>query len=258
MNSTADANNLTAYSKKGIVSNYDSLDLQAPERRIFTKYKKNIYQKRVFDIGVGVGRTTKYLEGIASSYAGIDYSPSMVQACRNKYPELDIVQADVRDLGQFEDKKFDFILFSYNGLGMIAHEGRMQGLREIRRVLDDDGIFVFSSHNRENFKKTIPKFKFSKSLRKQAYYVYIYITHWLYFFKTKKYLKSNSEYEVVNDGSEDFQCVYYYIDKENQVAQLKRLGFTVIDMYDLSGNIIENGSGDCETPWIYYVVKKVN
>ncbi len=46
-----------------------------------------------------------------------------------------------------KDNSFDFVLFSFNGMDSFSHKDRIAALGEIRRVLRNDGIFYFLSHN---------------------------------------------------------------------------------------------------------------
>jgi len=105
--------------------------------------------KRLLDIGVGTGRTFGLLSLLSDSYIGIDYSMAMVSACRHKYPEADIRLGDARDLSPFDNDSVDFVLFSFNGIDTLDESGRRSALEEIHRVLDDGGVFVFSTLNKD-------------------------------------------------------------------------------------------------------------
>jgi SAM-dependent methyltransferase len=102
----------------------------------------------VLDLGVGGGRTAGPLSKTADRYVGIDYSQGMVEASRARYPKLEFRLGDATDLSQFEDRLFDAVVFSFNGIDYIrADEGRAKCLREVARVLKPSGVFVVSSHN---------------------------------------------------------------------------------------------------------------
>jgi SAM-dependent methyltransferase len=122
--------------------------LQPPEAQILLKLRPTIEGKRILDVGVGGGRTTPYLLEISNNYIGIDYSVKMIDQCRKRYPGVDFRNCDVRDLSQFPGGSFDLVFFSFNGIDMIDHSERIKVLSEIRHLLSDSGIFVFSSHNR--------------------------------------------------------------------------------------------------------------
>jgi len=53
-------------------------------------------------------------------YIGVDYSAEMIAACCQKFPDLVWQVADARNLEQFADNYFDFILFSFNGIDYIS------------------------------------------------------------------------------------------------------------------------------------------
>ena len=102
----------------------------------------------VLDIGVGAGRTTSEVSALAESYVGIDYSPAMVQAGRDRFPELRFEVMDAADMSTFPDGAFDVLFFSYNGIDYLYPEAkRLAFLAEARRVLSDRGFLIFSTHN---------------------------------------------------------------------------------------------------------------
>jgi ubiquinone/menaquinone biosynthesis C-methylase UbiE len=101
----------------------------------------------ILDIGVGAGRTTPLLRAISDDYVAIDFSESMVERSRRKYPGVDIRNGDARDLSAFADASFGLVVFSWNGIDAVDHEDRMRILREVRRVLKPGGVFLFSTHN---------------------------------------------------------------------------------------------------------------
>src|SRR2546430_7085903 len=79
---------------------------------------------RMLDIGVGRGRTTAHFGSLVKEYTGIDYSPRMIEACRQQFRYAKVPfrfeVGDARDLHVFGDGVFDFILFSFNGLDAMT------------------------------------------------------------------------------------------------------------------------------------------
>ena len=128
--------------------------LHLPEQALFQKYSSIIDGKSVLDIGCGGGRTTEYLLPIAGRYIGIDYSSAMVNNCKTRFPQAKIELCDVRNMGCYSSNQFDFILFSFNGLDCMDHNDRIKTIREIHRILGEDGYFMFSTHNREILRKS--------------------------------------------------------------------------------------------------------
>jgi SAM-dependent methyltransferase len=116
-----------------------ALDLVAPLVR----------SKRILDIGVGGGRTVGLLALLSDHYVGIDYSSSMVSICQSRYPGRDFRFIDARDLSVFEDCSFEFVYFSFNGIDTVDDQDRKKIYSEVHRVLTDDGIYVFSTLNKD-------------------------------------------------------------------------------------------------------------
>jgi SAM-dependent methyltransferase len=108
-----------------------------------------VRSKRVLDVGVGGGRTVGLLALLTDRYIGVDVSPGMVAACKAKYPDKDFRVVDARDMSAFGDGSFDFVFFSYNGIDTVDEEGRKKVYEEVHRVLADDGIFAFSTLNKD-------------------------------------------------------------------------------------------------------------
>ena len=70
------------------------------------------------------------------------------EVCPARYPQLEFHHGDATDLSRFEDRHFDAVVFSANGIEYIrTDEGRAKCLREVARVLKPGGVFVVSSHN---------------------------------------------------------------------------------------------------------------
>ena len=137
---------LPAYSDPEVVRHYDHSELQPAERYLFDRYVDA--SSRVLDLGVGAGRTTPHLAARAARYVGLDYSQAMVDRAKARFAEREIVHGDATDLSRFADGEFSVVVFSFNGLGCLpTDELRARCLREIHRVLEPGGAFLFSIHN---------------------------------------------------------------------------------------------------------------
>lgn len=139
--------NIQTYSKDDVVTHYERAEgLMPPERVLFAKYVKPGME--ILDIGVGGGRTTPFLAKDAKRYLGLDYAQGMVDACKRRFPEHDFAWGDATNLSDIGDESFDLTIFSFNGLDSIpSDEGRIQALKEMRRVTRADGRIIISSHN---------------------------------------------------------------------------------------------------------------
>ena len=102
----------------------------------------------ILDLGVGAGRTTSLLRLVSSEYIGIDYTPEMVELCRQRHPETDIRLADARDLSEIPEGSQGLVVFSNNGIDAVDHEGRDRVLAEANRVLGSGGTLYYSTLNK--------------------------------------------------------------------------------------------------------------
>jgi len=101
----------------------------------------------ILDLGCGYGRTTIPLKKMGYDVIGLDVSGHMLRHRKWKGSDVSLIQASGPFL-PFPDGLFDFILFSFHGIDYIFPEKmRSQCVREIRRVLRQDGLFVYNSQN---------------------------------------------------------------------------------------------------------------
>jgi SAM-dependent methyltransferase len=119
------------------------------ERAAIELVAPDVRGRSILDIGVGAGRTVSLFTLLSSDYRAIDYSPTLVEACRSSFPNRDIQVGDARDLSRFDDGTFALVVFSFNGLDSVSHDDRQIVLREMHRVLTPGGYLVYSTLNRD-------------------------------------------------------------------------------------------------------------
>ena len=146
--SPQDLLNARTYYRADVARSYLDEKLTRLEVMTLLRCQPAIVRKDILDIGVGTGRTSIYLAPLASTYQGIDYSPSMVRHMQANRPGIPVQLADMRDLGAFADRRFDFVFAPSNVLDAVGHEDRLRTLAEFLRVLRPGGTLAFSSHNR--------------------------------------------------------------------------------------------------------------
>ena len=140
--------NRDTYESEDVVKTYARhFYLKKPEETILNNLRSGLPNMRMLDIGIGAGRTTHYFAHLTKEYVGIDYSENMIKMCRGKFPnhpkKISFEVCDARSLKFFEDRYFDFVLFSLNGLDYSNHEDRLRALREIRRSTKKGGVLLF-------------------------------------------------------------------------------------------------------------------
>ena len=254
MGSGVDDPHLRTYRQGDVVQWYASReDLKPAEAAIFDSLEPGLRQARLLDIGVGGGRTTVHLRDRVADYVGVDYSPDLVAATAARFPGSRIELADVRDLRQFGDGEFDVVLFSFNGISSLEHEDRLRGLAEVRRVLAAGGAFVFSAHNREHERLGLlpwqhPGWIGRPMLRKS----------WeaLRATRARRSMRrrelSTADYALVNDEAHGYALVHYYITPQQQIAQLRSVGFDQVQIVDSTGTFGRVLPTDV---WLHYVAR---
>jgi SAM-dependent methyltransferase len=246
--------NKSAYAAAEVVDWYEDLDfILKPEAAILKKITPVIKDKKILDIGIGAGRTTRFLLEISSNYTGIDYTPRCAELAQEKFPTAKILCCDARDLRTFDEAAFDFVLFSFNAIDYMIHEDRMRVLKEIHRVLKPAGLFMFSTHNRDyKYFDRMPwqEGKYDLNHLKSCLYTLVHLPK---HYRMKKHEIRTDHYAIINDIAHGFSLLAYYIGFAEQVKQLREAGFAEVEAYDMDGNPTEH---DHNFPWIYYLARR--
>ncbi|WP_221029408.1 class I SAM-dependent methyltransferase [Actomonas aquatica] len=141
------------YSRPHIVRQFDFDRLEFAEGEFLRALMRHEGDPDLLDLGIGAGRTTRFLAPLCGTYTGIDIAPGMVTYCRKTFATAidgkgwSIEVGDGANLSRWADESFDFVLFSFNGLDCLSLADRERCLREIQRVLRPGGMLMFSSHN---------------------------------------------------------------------------------------------------------------
>ena len=107
---------------------------------------KSVKDIKILDLGCGGGRTTIPLHKLGYDVYGLDISMPLIRNLQNKIPKEKAIYGDATTL-PFLDESFDIVFFSHNSIDYLyPYSNRQQCVREISRVLKNNGIFIFSSH----------------------------------------------------------------------------------------------------------------
>ena len=252
--------NKTTYKASKIVNYYAQLNtLQPAEKAILERLKGKSSSIKMLDIGVGGGRTTQHFSKIASNYVGIDYSAEMISACKKRFSasscKMQFEVCDARDMSQFIDNSFDFILFSFNGIDYASHEDRLKIFQEISRVGKPGGYFFFSTHNLQGLESEF-EIKNHISLNPLKTYVNLVMFALLRFFNrsyTLTQLKT-ADFAIIRDESHNFQLQTYYIRPKEQIHQLGEW-FSNVQVYSWRKEIEITNLKELkmnDDMWLYY------
>ena len=106
-------------------------------------------RKAILDVGCGTGYGTHHLAESAGSIIGIDVSRQAIRYARRHYvrDNLQFLRMSAESL-RFADRSFDFIISTENFEHLRDHRAN---LREMARVLNDDGMLFLATPNPEMF-----------------------------------------------------------------------------------------------------------
>jgi SAM-dependent methyltransferase len=249
--------NQQTYTDPSIVRYYAQLTaLQPAEKTILSLLQERLSEMKMLDLGVGAGRTTKYFAPLVAEYTGIDYSPAMITACRQKFPHLLWQVGDARNLEQFEDNYFDFILFSFNGIDYITHDDRSLVLQEIKRVGKAGAYFCFSSHNLQGI---IPEFDWKKKISFNPFSSYVNLLMWAILRSCNRSLTYDkiltADYAIIRDEPHNFRLQTYYARPQEQLRQLEPY-FQNIKIFSWQTGQEIKSEGELNAnleQWLYYL-----
>ena len=254
------------YKDPDVVNYYKHLSgLKPVETALLLRFKDELRDQPVLDIGIGGGRTTAPLLEITRSYVGIDFSKEMVLAARQRFPGAELLACDARDLSMFKDGQFAAVFFWGGGLDDIVAD-RSRVLKEINRVLRS-GIFMlmtrnFDAKDMRSCLKNQLRFSHNPSLlihdnllRLQSYVSYCYNR-----FRSTVYHRGHAiymEYErsFRNSSGPGTVLPTYFIRRDAQIRQLIEHGFYEVEILDQNGNTVESGR-TIKDPYLFYVSRK--
>ncbi|AFY37679.1 Methyltransferase type 11 [[Leptolyngbya] sp. PCC 7376] len=252
--------NEATYSAANIVNYYAQLQLLQPaEQTILDRLRDKLPTMNMLDIGIGGGRTTKHFAPLVEFYTGIDYSSGMIEACEKRFQNtsdaMTLQIGDARDMAEFADDSFDFILFSFNGIDYVSHGDRLNILQEINRIGKTGCYVFFSSHNLQAMLK---EFDWKSKLSFNPISTYVNLVMCIILFLcnvsiTRQKL-AESSYLILKDESHNFSLQTYYIRAEEQTKQLET-DFTDIEVYSWQTGLQISDKKDLLTHpdlWLYY------
>lgn len=253
--------NQMTYEDDEVVDSYAASDgLQTPEQIVLNQFRARLKDMRMLDIGVGAGRTTIHFAPVVKEYVGIDYSQTMIDACRRRFPKMandSFRLGDARWMS-FPAGQFDFVLFSYNGIDYVSSADRVQILSEARRVIRPGGYFFFSTHNLNTEIEDAFAIDASMSLKRMA------VLTWRRLFfrclnRNWRRDREKTDHLIINDGAHGFRLKTFYIRPHDQIRQLQAAGFTDIEVLALDGRRLQrepelNQAGDS---WLHYLCRTI-
>lgn len=250
------AYNRGVWARGGFVGDYASRQLRPVEVLLMVRYRESLAGS-VLELGSGAGRIAGYLCELAADCHGIDVSPQMVQESRRRYPSGHFELGDFRDLSRFADGSLDAVWAGCNILDILGDSDRRAALREIRRVLADDGLLIMSSHNRAYLPRvtgplhirTVDPLRFGFDLLRAP-------GRFRRHRRLRRLEVRHPDYALVSDGAHNFTLVHYFTTPEAQFRQLEQEGFSPSECLDLDGRVLGPGDTAPSASELHYVARR--
>ena len=130
-----------------VAERYESVFERAvlAEGRLTLLVRHHMNGKRVLDLACGNGRWLNRFR--PSEYVGLDLNEKMLEQARTNHPHVTFVRGDMRDI-PFGNESFEGVVSLFGSMGHLPHEGQEEMVREVRRVLVEDGTAIFSTGNK--------------------------------------------------------------------------------------------------------------
>ncbi len=245
------------WAEHDFVGEYATRSLRPPEVVLLLRYSE-LLAGRVLELGCGAGRITGYLGACGGDVLGIDISPTMVAYCRRRYPDLEFQVGDLADLGSLEDGSREVIVAEFNVLGVLDDAERKRALRDLRRILTDDGLLLFSAHNLA-FLPNVPtpvglmaeSWRPKRLLWNLGHLPLRVVNHR----RVGKLEHRGGEYALVNDQALDYRLLHYYIGRDGQSRQLAEAGFELLECLDGDGRPVRQGESAAAYPELHYAAR---
>ena len=147
------------------VSNLNSAQISYEHWHRYLYATQFIKDKDVLDIACGEGYGANLIAQTAKTVVGVDISKEAIDFAKEQYPRsnLSFLQGSVETIPIDGVKKFDVVV-SFETIEHVDVGMQENFLKEVKRLLKDDGVFVVSSPNKL-FYSDIPNYKNEFHLR---------------------------------------------------------------------------------------------
>ena len=113
-----------------------------PEFEKFSKHIKSHF--KILDLGCGNGRLYKYLS--PTNYTGVDVSKNLINEAKKNHPNANFKTGSILEVPS-KNEEFDMV-FCIASLHHIPSKNlRKKAIKEIKRILNKDGILVLTNWN---------------------------------------------------------------------------------------------------------------
>jgi len=113
----------------------------------------------VLDLGCGTGRTIKIIFPISKKVIGIDNDPDAISVGKENIKDLTNAEIHLEDAEktQFNDDSFDVVFIG--GTFVNFGDTKTKILKEIKRILKDNGKLIFTVYNEDSTEERSEMYK---------------------------------------------------------------------------------------------------
>lgn len=235
------------------------------ERAALERVTWEAKDQAILDLGVRGGRTVPLLRAISHDYVAIDCTPELVEACKTKYPYVHVEHGDARDLSRFADASFKLVVFSSTGIDAVNPDDRAAILRGVHRVLRNDGILLFSTHNHEGpGHRVMLSFGIrpTRNLVKLAVRVVraaVRSIRTLHNYGCNSKLNWEGDgYSITNAAAHSHGLLIHYISLNRQLRELENAGFRAgpVVFDNIAGELVKPDQDTSAISWFHFVARK--
>jgi ubiquinone/menaquinone biosynthesis C-methylase UbiE len=138
-----------------IAGNYEKFESEAKTLLLLgypavIKFLSPLENKKILDYGCGTGSFSRYLRDRGAKVTGVDISLGMIDvACRTSPFGISYYRINTGDLDRFRERQFDHAVSNFVFCAIPAKSMIKKILKEIFRILRNNGSFVLMNTNWE-------------------------------------------------------------------------------------------------------------
>jgi ubiquinone/menaquinone biosynthesis C-methylase UbiE len=255
----------SSWGASDVVSRYDTCGFSDAGEEVAFAAVGEWARGDVLDIGVGGGRTTGVLAGIASTYVGLDLSLEMLDLARRRFPGQDLREGNAVDLRGLPDAAHDLVVFSFNGLDALDHSRRGAALAAMARVTRPGGRVVFSSLNLDgaSFDERpwrvaggllSPRFRFH--LADAARHPRTVVRSVRNYRRTRQRAEDGSGWALRPLRAHEFRFLVHFATMEETVAEAAAAGLEVVAAYADDGRELAPDTAHTDADYVHFVCRR--
>ncbi len=243
--------NVAAWPSPGAVRRASRRGLRPVEAALLARHRAQL-SGRVLEIGSRGDGLTEALEHRAGAFTGLGFSTPEIDLCRARYQNASFAQLNLGDLEDCDDGEFDAVVAGRYALDRLDDASRRQMLACLARILADDGVLIFSSHNlareslvhpplRQAARRPWTLGRLPRSLRNRAL-----LSH----------LQDRAHgYAILNDSYDAYGRLSYFISREHQERQLSEHDLSLLDCVDRHGHPVGPADAAYRECELHYVAQ---